>query len=611
VGTTLFNMAVNPVSGKVYVSNTEARNDKRFEGEGIFSLGETLRGHLVESRITVLDATGGVAPRHLNKHINYASCCAPNPSSENARSMALPLEMAVSSNGATLYVAALGSNEVGVLDTQALEQDTFVPDVSRQIPVTGGGPTGLVLDEARGRLYVSTRFDNGISEIDTATGIEISHHLLFNPEPESVVAGRPFLYDASYTSSHGDSACASCHTFGDMDHLAWDLGDPDGAVIDVPGPFSPVPPVSDDDKFHPMKGPMVTQSLRGMANHGAMHWRGDRTGGYAEPSQQPDQGSFDEDAAFKQFNPAFRSLVGRATELTEEEMQAFTDFALQITYPPNPIRALDNSLTVEQQIGKEIFENEPRTLSGLIPGLTCGTCHVFDRDLNAEHGVPSPGVFGGTMHYVLGDAGQVFKIPHLRNVYQKVGMFGMISNPLVNPYDSGAHMGDQIRGFGFSHDGAMDTVFRFSGQFGFIEDPIFNPTGFARTAAGDLERRQVEAFLMAADSNLTPIVGQQVTLTSSSSGVAGPRIDLLLARAALGECEVIAKGRIGNVAKGWLYNAQAFVPDKANESSLSDAALRALAAASTQEITYTCVPVGSGRRMGVDRDLDGLLNRDE
>ena len=24
---------------------------------------------------------------------------------------------------------------------------------------------------------------------------------------------------------------------------------------------------------------MTTQSLRGMANHGPMHWRGDRTGG--------------------------------------------------------------------------------------------------------------------------------------------------------------------------------------------------------------------------------------------------------------------------------------------------------------------------------------------
>ena len=34
VGTILFNMVTNPVSGKVYVSNTEARNEVRFEGPG-------------------------------------------------------------------------------------------------------------------------------------------------------------------------------------------------------------------------------------------------------------------------------------------------------------------------------------------------------------------------------------------------------------------------------------------------------------------------------------------------------------------------------------------------------------------------------------------------
>ena len=34
VGTVLFNMVVNPVSGKVYVTNTEARNEVRFEGPG-------------------------------------------------------------------------------------------------------------------------------------------------------------------------------------------------------------------------------------------------------------------------------------------------------------------------------------------------------------------------------------------------------------------------------------------------------------------------------------------------------------------------------------------------------------------------------------------------
>src|SRR5262249_9815579 len=54
VGTVLFNMIVNPNSGKVYVANTDALNDVRFEGPGIFG-GSTVRGHLHESRITVLD----------------------------------------------------------------------------------------------------------------------------------------------------------------------------------------------------------------------------------------------------------------------------------------------------------------------------------------------------------------------------------------------------------------------------------------------------------------------------------------------------------------------------------------------------------------------------
>src|SRR6185369_15433231 len=45
VGTILFNMVVNPVNGKLYVSNLESRNDHRFTGPGIISGGETLRGH--------------------------------------------------------------------------------------------------------------------------------------------------------------------------------------------------------------------------------------------------------------------------------------------------------------------------------------------------------------------------------------------------------------------------------------------------------------------------------------------------------------------------------------------------------------------------------------
>jgi YVTN family beta-propeller protein len=209
VGTILYSMVVHPKTGKVYAANTDANNADRFEGPGIFA-GHSLRGHLHESRITVLTPGGGVAARHLNKHIDFNSCCAPIPNAESSRSLALPQGMAVTRNGATLYVAALGSDKVGVFSTAELENDTFVPSAASHIPVSGGGPTGLVLDEQRRQIYVLTRFDDAISIIDTTTRAETAHVTMHNPEPPSVVIGRRFLYDASVSSSHGDSSCATC-----------------------------------------------------------------------------------------------------------------------------------------------------------------------------------------------------------------------------------------------------------------------------------------------------------------------------------------------------------------------------------------------------------------
>src|SRR5262249_41086179 len=155
----------------------------------------------------------------------------PIPNAENAKSLALPQGMAVTGNGATLYVAALGSAKVGVFSTAELENDTFVPNAADHIAVSGGGPTGPGLEEDCGQLYVMTRFDDAISVINTKTRAETAHVTMHNPEPASVAIGRRFLYDASFSSSHGDSACASCHVFGDFDSLAWDLGNPDAKVI--------------------------------------------------------------------------------------------------------------------------------------------------------------------------------------------------------------------------------------------------------------------------------------------------------------------------------------------------------------------------------------------
>jgi DNA-binding beta-propeller fold protein YncE len=609
VGTVLFNMAVNPVSGNVYVSNIDAQNDHRFEGPGIFA-GSSVRGHLAESRITIL-SNGGVAPRHLNKHINYASCCAPIPNDENAKSLAFPQEMAVSSDGTTLYVAALGSSKIGIYDTAALESDTFVPSTANQIAVSGGGPTGVVLDEDGDRLYVMTRFDNAISVIDTSARAEIWHEPIYNPEPPSIVDGRRFLYDASLTSSHGDSACASCHIFGDFDSLAWDLGDPDGTTLTNPNPAAPptglLRPGTTD--FKPMKGPMTTQSLRGMANHGAMHWRGDRTGGNDAPTAQPNSGSYDENAAFLKFNPAFVGLLGRDQALTAAQMQAFSDFILQITYPPNPIRNLDNSLTADQQAGREHY------FSPSVDGpLACNDCHTLNPSANAEFGVRFPGFFGTSGLSTIETADRIIpqtvKVPHFRNLYQKVGEFGTPHVPFgpLALFPSTGFLGDQVRGFGYFHDGSVDSAATFIGNLLFSR--TFSANGFPPGPAGQVNIEQVTKFLLAYDSNMAPIVGQQITLTSSNAAVAGPRIDVLIARANAGECDLVVKG--GVFDDGYLYDgAGHFLTDRASASSLTDAALRALSSYPHHELTYTCVPPGSGRRIALDADLDGYLDGDE
>jgi DNA-binding beta-propeller fold protein YncE len=568
VGTILFDIATNPVSGRVYVSNTEARNEVRFEGPGLAFNSTTVQGHLHEARITVLDGMA-VLPRHLNKHIDYAE--RPAPAGVKERSLATPLGMAVTADGATLYVAAFGSDELGIFSTAALEQDTFTPDASAHIALSGGGPTGLVLDEARGRAYVFTRFDNAVSVVDLAGRVEVAHVPVFTPEPAAVVNGRRLLYDAAFTSSNGEASCSSCHVFGDFDSLAWDLGNPDDLVSPNPLPFR-IP--SPDTDFHPLKGPMTTQSLRGMANHGSMHWRGDRTGGNDPPLFD----GFDEDAAFKKFNQAFPGLLGRESELSADEMQAFTDFILTVTYPPNPVRRLNGTLTNAQQLGRDLYFGP---ITDVV--FNCNGCHTLD---------PGAGFFGTDGFSTFEGETQAFKVPHLRNVYQKVGMFGQ---------PGGAAQGPQVRGFGVLHDGSVDTVFNFLGA------SVFSLT--------NAEQRRLQQFVFAFDSNLAPIVGQQVTLTSANAGVGAVtnRLDLMIARDTTAEeCEVIVKGTIDGEARGgWLTPAGTFQLDRASDAPLSDADLRLLAATPGQELTYTCAPYGSGRRMGVDRDEDGHLDRDE
>ncbi|WP_039912642.1 YncE family protein [Cellvibrio mixtus] len=586
VGTTLFNMVVNPKTGTLYVSNTEARNNIRFEGPG--SISSTVRGNFVQSRITVID-DGKVLPRHLNKHIKSYDKPV-GTETERQLSLATPLEMVISNDGKKLYLAGFGSQKIGIYSTDELKSDSFTPSLNQQINLSGGGPSGLVLDDDNQRLFVITRFDNSVAMINTKNRKEIAKLALYNPEPQTIVDGRKFLYDAALTSSRGDSSCAGCHVFGDMDHLSWDLGNPDALIANNPRKYVPLFdafPEFTTPYFNPMKGPMGTQSFRGMAGNGPMHWRGDRTGITHDADETL------EEQAFEDFNVAFQGLLGRATPLTDEEIDAFAKFAMQLTYPPTPIRRLDNVLTPSQAAGEETFRNFLSTGPGL---MSCNDCHTVDI---------AAGKFGtsGLMAVEGGGLAENFKTPHLRNAYQKVGMFGSTGSP----NDGYPFTGEQIRGFGYQSDGSIDSV----SEFLTLEFNLFQ-------FETETDKQNVVDFVLSMVGEMAPVVGQQVTLNYKNvfNKATRDRIELMFAAAQVKtprpECDLIVKGELlGQSVGGLLKDNGKFALDSRKSPPLSLATLMYASAVKGNTLTFTCAPPGSGYRMALDRDEDGVLDGDE
>jgi DNA-binding beta-propeller fold protein YncE len=569
VGTTLFNMAV-AADGRIFVSNTEAFNEVRFEGSGRRG-NSTVRGRIAESRISMISPTSGaVTAVHLNRHIDFNLPQGTTVSAaDKARSLSQPTAMVLNSSGDTLFTAAFGSAKVAALPTTALISGSYTSDVTRLIDVPAG-PAGLAINSAGSRLFVYSRIAHAISVIDVPNRTLLSTRSLFSPESIAIKEGRRFLYDATLSSANGTVSCASCHVFGDLDHLAWDLGNPDDRMQTNPNAYLPLSPRT-TPRFHPLKGPMTTQTLRGMKGNGPMHWRGDRTG----TSRAVVRGTTEslEEAAFKEFNSAFVALLGRETALPADQMQAFTDFVMQLAMPPNPVRALDNSLTEQESAGRNFYMNFPSTLLG-----SCDNCHRL-RPLEGQFGT------NGLMTFEGGRITENFKIPQLRNMYTKVGMFGFSG-------DNSAATGLQIRGFGFSHDGAVDTLENF------LRDPVF-----IFPPPADVTRRQVAAFVLAFDTNLLPIVGQQVTWRPGTSSAIEDRLSLLrnqaLIRTPRPSCDLIARITANGVAHSALLQLDGNWAFK-DGSIRNEAQLKELASVA-QPITFTCVPPGTGQRVALNR----------
>jgi len=407
VGTVLFNVAVRP-DNEIWVSNTEAFNSRPYESR--------LRGEFAENRVTRIIAANGEYQNqvvNLNAHINRD---APGSTGQRDLSLAQPTDLVFQPDGNEAYVAAFGSRKIGVLDRAGHVVDRVA---------VGFGPGGLALDAKRQRLYVLNHLDATITLVDVRTRrATATKHLRHDPTPAIVKEGRAFLYDAALTSRHGDLSCATCHVFGDFDGLAWDLGEPNGQSIDYPVALKNIGLSEPRQSLHPLKGPMVTQSLRGLAGTAPYHWRGDRFGIPYAPG--------DDVASFKDFNAAFINLMGRADGIPESAMQTFARFVLTIRYPPNPNQRLDRSSDPKQQAGFDFFTGTFLSDTGQ---QNCVSCHILPLGTNRL--INFEGI----------QVGRDMKTAQLRNVYQKVGRFNI--------------PGQQVTGFGLLHDGTFDTVVSF------------------------------------------------------------------------------------------------------------------------------------------------------
>jgi hypothetical protein len=312
---------------------------------------------------------------------------------------------------------------------------------------------------------------------------------------------------------------------------------------------------------------MVTQSLRGLAATGPFHWRGDRFGNPFTPGNDI--------PSFKDFNVAFVELLGRAEEISDSAMDTFARFVLTIRYPPNPNQQLDRGMTRDQQAGFEFFTGPFLSGAGQV---NCEGCHSLPLGTNR------------LINFENIQVGRDMKTAHLRNLYQKVGRFNV--------------PGPQVSGFGLLHDGTLDTVVNFLRL-----DTFFFPGKTEEEK--DITRRLLESYIMAFDTGMAPAVGKQLTISDELREKDRQLIDMLVTRAAAGDCDLTARGWEQKRLRGWLLRNGSFYSDRSDETVLNLEGLLRRYRRHSEPLTFTCVPPGDGLRSALDRDLNGHLDGDE
>jgi len=305
---------------------------------------------------------------------------------------------------------------------------------------------------------------------------------------------------------------------------------------------------------------MTTQTLRGLKTLDPFHWRGDRTN-------------------FTHFNGAFASLLG-GTVLSTADINAYRDFINTIPFEPNPNQKLDRTLPTTFAGANPTAGRNAYISTNYVTPLTCNTCHSLPE--------------GSGRFIVSGQLlqeSQDFKVPHLRNIYQKTSL------------DRGTNA-NSIGGFGFQHDG------RFADLFTFLSQPVFGVF-----ANDPVVKSNIQAFVLCFDTGTAPAVGYSRTLAATNVTSTSISNDwtMLESQAALGmNIDLVVKGTIDGKRRGLLYQpgSSNYKLDSTNSTPLTHAQLVTKISAGDM-LTITGVPSGAGQRMGIDRNLNGVLDADE
>ena len=565
MGTLLFGHGVHPGTGEFWQLNFDSFNtlaDSEAELRGVF-------GENRLTRVTLPVGAGPpVEPTALQKiNLDDADPATPGVQYVSGKSVALPTGLHFVESTPNNYLAAvtgLASDNITLLDATGTRIGEWaLPEGTLPRQILTAGTMAFVYGWGTNKVEwydVSQLPPTPILSLDIG----------FDPTPDIVKRGRKIFFDAR-NSLHENVTCGSCHVDGRTDFLVWNLSE---------SPFDE-------------KGPLVTQTLKGIDAQAPFHWRGERP-------------------ALEDFDPAFDFLLGGQTlAALQAELDAagtdtdgttlfeeFEAYVFSLKTPANPFQHEDNV------VSDEVVLPHPSGLQGSalagqlkfrdqvsLNSSTCIDCHQLPTGTDSDIVADAPKLNPATIR---------FKPTAFNEMWRKD------LQPIVNVDLVGSATPHQrpMLGTGLLHDGLL------LDSFTFIQPSVFQ--GLDAQDAAD-----IAAYVQQIPNQNAPAVHQAVLYDPLHLGASARIANYLIPQAELGFVDLIALGTfpLGGTPTevDWVYRptTQLFEPsdDAFASKSWSEFVIETNAGLASN--LFLGVPLGTGQQMALDADGDALYDGNE